>query len=145
MKYETEIKINASREKVVDLFQDLSIQQEWQKNLKEIKPLKGSDRKAGDINDLIFDTGDRVIEMRETVLDNKLPDKFNVLYEANGIQNIMMNTFTQVDEDNTVWHSEVEFKFKGFMKLATLIMKPAFKRQTIDTMTQFKKFAEHIK
>jgi hypothetical protein len=145
MKYQTEIIIHKSRQIVVELFKNINKQKEWQKNLKEIKTMNGDKRQTGDVNHLIFDNNNKVIEMKETVLENNLPFSFKVLYEANGIVNIIENKFTEVNIETTKWQSDVEFKFKGFMKIATILMKSAFKSQTNNVMSNFKEFVENNK
>lgn len=143
MKYHLEIEINKPRNEVVSLFLDLDRLEEWQINLIEVKPLNGKERIKGDKTELTYDQGNRIINMSETVLENEAPGKFDVLYEANGIINIMKNQFVESNNSNTIWKTDVEFKFKGFMKIVTLLMKYAFRNQTRQTMQNFKDFAEN--
>jgi hypothetical protein len=55
----------------------------------------------------------------------------------------MKNQFVESNQSKTIWKTNVEFKFKGFMKIVTLLMKYAFRNQTRQNMQNFKDFAEN--
>ncbi len=141
MIYTTSRTIQAPRSRVVELFDDPANMQKWQPGLESAQLIKGRSRQPGAETHLKFKMGKREMEMKETIELRELPDKFDCIYEANGVWNRVRNQFVDRGEQ-TEWTMESEFKFKGMMKLMGWIMPGAFKKQTGKNMDQFKEFVE---
>ena len=143
MKYSSEISISLPREKVIELFDNPENLKHWQPGLISYEHIEGDYGKAGSKMLLKYKMGKREIEMIETITVRNLPDEFSGTYEAKGVWNKVKNTFTEPQAGTTIWTSENEFKFKGFMKLMAMVMPGAFKKQSYKYLKQFKEYAEN--
>lgn len=143
MKYEEEIIINKPVKEVIDLFDSEEHLYEWQEGLEKIEHLSGEKREVGAKMKLFFRMGNRRLEMTETITKKNLPDIFEGSYQTNGIFNIVRNSFSETKEGHTLWKTENEFHFGGFMKLFSWFSPGTFKKQTFKIMEQFKHFAEN--
>ena len=93
----------------------------WQPGLISFEHISGDHGKPGAKMLLKYKMGKREVEMIETILVRNFPDEFTGTYEAKGVWNKVRNTFSEPKPGITVWTSENEFKFKGFMKLMAAI------------------------
>lgn len=142
MKYSTEIEINLPVARVIELFDDPENLKHWQPGLKSFEHLSGTPGQPGAKSKLLFQMGNREIEMIETVTVRNLPQEFSGTYEADGVFNIVKNYFVPIDENRTKYISEQEFQFKGFMKIMGWLMPGMFKKQSQVFLENFKNFAE---
>tara|TARA_R110001583_G_scaffold16155_1_gene65609 strand:+ start:11284 stop:11718 length:435 start_codon:yes stop_codon:yes gene_type:complete len=142
MKYEVEIDINLSRNKVIELFDNADNMKHWQPGLISFEHLSGEPGQVGAKSKLKYQMGKREIEMIETITVNKLPDEFSGTYEAKGVWNEVQNYFIEVDENVTKWKSVNEFKCGGFMKVMAFFMPSMFKKESCKYLKNFKAFAE---
>ena len=141
MKYTCEVVIDLPREKIIPLFDNADNLLKWQSGLKSFEHLSGEPGQVGAKSRLIFDEGGRKVEMIETITVRNLPDEFSGTYQAKGVDNWVSNRF--IDEgEKTRWLSESEFKFSGVMRFLAVLMGGSFRKQTLDFMNSFKKFAE---
>ena len=114
----------------------------WQKGLISFDHLNGEPGKPGAESRLVYQMGKRRIEMIETINFNNLPEEMHLTYLAKGVVNFQKNQFKEEGEE-TRWISDVEFRFKGFMKLMSLFMgASAFRKQSQSYLDDFKAFAE---
>jgi hypothetical protein len=58
------------------------------------------------------------------------------------VWNEVKNRFEETASGTTIWYTQNEFRFEGFMKLMAMLMPGAFKRQSFKYMKLFKSFAE---
>lgn len=142
MKYTLEIDIAQPLGKTIELFDNPENLPKWQDGLVSFTHRSGTPGEEGAVSDLVYKMGRREISMTETIVKRNLPDEFTGIYEANGVKNWVKNSFESIDENNTKWISEVEFQFKGFMKIMSKLMPKAFKKQSYQYMQDFKAFAE---
>jgi len=142
MKYKVEVIINIPRYKMLELFQDMEFMKEWQEGFESLTHLEGTPGEVGAISLLKYNSKGKTSEIKETVLQKDLPNTFNFLYEANGVENIANNTFVDLG-DKTKWVGEHEFNFSGFMKIMSKLLKGAFIKQTTKDMNSFKTHAEN--
>lgn len=142
MKYSVDIEINKPIDKVVELFNNPANMKEWMEGLISFEHLSGTPGKVGAKSKLKFKTGNREMEMTETVTVRNLPHEFSGIYEAKGVYNIVKNKFVSVSNNKTILTNEQEFQFKGFMKIVAFVMQGAFKKQSLKYMAAFKTFAE---
>lgn len=143
MKYTSEIEINQPVEKVIELFDNPSNLPKWMKGLQSFEPISGTPGQAGAKSRLKFKMGNREIEMIETITLRNLPTEFSGTYEAKGVFNIVKNKFIELPGNRTRYVSEQEFQFKGIMKIIGFLMPGAFKKQSMQYLTDFKNFAEN--
>ncbi|MCB7480973.1 SRPBCC family protein [Christiangramia sediminis] len=142
MKYQQEISINRPRNEVVEKFSDPDNLEHWQRGFIFMKPINGKLGAEGSQNLLKYEMGKREIEMTETILKNDLPKEYSATYEAKGVYNFQINRFNETPENATIWITDNEFKFSGFMKLFGWFMPGAFKKQSWKYMEDFKAFVE---
>lgn len=112
------------------------------KGLQSFEHISGTPGQPGAKSKLKFKMGKREIEMIETITVRNLPAEFSGTYEAQGVFNIVKNKFVSLPDNKTNYISEQEFQFKGFMKLIAFLMPGAFKKQSMQYLTDFKNFAE---
>lgn len=142
MKYTTEILVGLPRKQVIELFDNPGNMKHWQRGFIGIEHIDGTPGEEGARSRLTYKMGKRTVEMVETISVRELPDSFHASYEARGVFNVVRNYFREKDADTTLWVSENEFRFKGFMKVMALIMPGAFRKQSHKYMEDFKAFAE---
>ena len=142
MKYQQEIIIEKPRKEVVEKFSNPDNMKHWQRGFIFMKPINGELGAEGSQNLLKYDMGKQKVEMTETILKNNLPDEYSATYEAKGVYNYQVNRFTPTLEKSTLWITENEFQFSGFMKLFGWFMPGAFKKQSWKYMEDFKAFVE---
>ena len=145
MKYQLEITINKPRKEVVEKFSDPKNMKHWQRGFISMKHVNGEFGAEGSQNLLNYDMGKRKIEMTETIIKNNLPDEYSATYEAKGVYNYQVNRFSPTLEKSTLWTTDNEFQFSGFMKLIGWFMPGAFKKQSRKYMEDFKAFVEEEK
>lgn len=127
MKCTSEIVIDLTRARVVEIFDNPDNLKVWQ---------------PGATSKLFFDEKGRHIEMVETVTSRNLPDEFSGTYATQGVFNIVRNRFVEEGPGRTRSIADNKFQFGGFMKLVGFFMRGAFPKQTMAFMQQFKAFAE---
>ncbi len=142
MKYSSSIDIDRPLATVVEKFQDIESMHKWQEGLIGYKLLQGAPGANGSTMALSYQMGKRKIEMVETILNNSLPERFDVLYDANGVKNINTNTFEVLSPTRTRYAIETEFEFRGFMRVIAFVMPGAFRKQTLKMLKDFKRFVE---
>lgn len=142
MKYTVDITIDLPRPKVIELFDNPDNMSKWQPELVSFDPISGVPGQPGAQSKLHYKMDKRDVEMIETITKNNLPDELAGTYETKGVYNVISNRFEVLNDDQTKWVSENEFRFTGFMKLMGIFMKNAFPKQTLKFMNQFKDFAE---
>lgn len=144
MKYSSSIEINKPIHEVVALFDNPDHMSKWMEGLQSFEHLSGNPGQTGAKSRLKFKNGRREIEMIETITVRNLPEEFSGVYEAPGVYNMVTNRFRKVDDNKTLYISEQEFQFKGFMKLIGLLMPGAFKKQSAKFQKDFKRFVENF-
>ena len=144
MKYTSEIEINLPREKVIELFDNKANLKHWQEGLQSFEHLSGDPGTIGSKYTLKYKMGKRNIEMTETILKRE-SSNFDFLYEAKGVWNEVKNSFSEIDQNQTKWTIENDFRGKGMMAIMMFLMPSMFKKQTMKFMNSFKKFTENHK
>jgi hypothetical protein len=126
MKYSTEIDINVPLDRVIELFDNADNLPKWQPELLSFEHLSGEPGQGGATSRLRYQMGKREIEMIETITKNDLPKEFSGTYETRGAKNWISNRFSEIDDNNTKWIAENEFKFSGLMAVMSIFMRSAF-------------------
>jgi hypothetical protein len=144
MKYSSEIVVNVPRDRFIELFDNPDNMSKWQPGLVSFTPLSGTPGHPGAQSKLVYAMGSRTVEMIETITLRNLPDEFAGTYGAKGVHNIVSNRFSVTGPDGrfTHWIIHCEFQCTGFMRLMTLFMPGAFKKETRKMLQNFKEFAE---
>ena len=111
-----QIEIFAKREKVLATFQDRSQHYSWHQGLQRFELLKGRDWEEGTQHHLPFKMGRTEFTLLETIIENRLPNaiqmKVNTL--GKGINNTILNRFSETKEGNTLYEVEVVYTFTSW-------------------------------
>ncbi len=142
MKYTTEVIINLPRTKVIELFDNTENMYNWQEGLKSFEPISGDPGQEGAQSKMVFEGRKGDLEMTETITKRNFPDEFHGVYKARGVYNEMLNYFTDLEDNKTLWRTVSIFKFSGLMAIMAPFMKVAFKNNTLLSMERFKSFSE---
>lgn len=143
MKYTLELIVELPLEAFIKKFDNTENMKHWQRGLVSTEHISGNPGQYGAKMKLVYKMGNREMELIETVTHRKLPYEFHGTYDAKGIHTIQENYFEETPKGHTKWTSKSEFIPLGFtMRLMTLIMPGAFKKQSLQYMKDFKNFAE---
>ena len=148
IKYTEEIEINSNIDTVITLFDNPYNMKEYMKGIESYTVLNGNIKEAGTTSELIVnyiedDGVKHKIVMIEEIITNNLPEEKKVTYTANGVYNIVTNSFIRITDDKTKFINEQEFEFKGYMKVMGFFMPSAFKEQSRLYLQNFKEFVEN--
>jgi hypothetical protein len=142
MKYTLELEIDQPCDVVGELIGDPDKRTAWQPDLIGIDYLKGDPGKEGSTAIIKYRMGKAVLEMKETIVENRLPNQFVCTYETDKVRNLVVNDFEETPSGGTKWIFTSEFQCRGFLKILTLLMPGTFRKQSLKYMHQFKDFAE---
>ena len=143
MKYTTEIIVNIPLEAFIKKLDNPENMKHWQRGLVGYDYISGTPGDIGAKMKLLYKMGKRDMELIETITHKKMPHEFHVNYDTKGMHNIQENYFEETMNGQTKWISKSEFIPTGFMlRMMTLIMPSAFKKQSKTYMQDFKNFAE---
>lgn len=143
MRYSVDVDINAPRDQVLEVFLDTARLHDWQPDLLRWEMIQGEDPNApGAQMRQIHRMGKSEIDMVQTIVENRAPDFLAATYEADGVWNIVENSFSDRG-DTTHWRIDTEFKCDGLMiRLMTIFAPWMFRRNTKSAMMRFKTLVE---
>jgi hypothetical protein len=143
MKYTTQITIDLPLDQVIKKLDNPENMKHWQKGLIGYEVLNGTPGEEGAQMILNYKMGKRNMSLTETITKRNFPSEFHANYDTKGVHNIQKNYFHPINENQTEWISESEFKFSSFMmKTMGFLMPGAFKKQSMKYLIDFKNFAE---
>ena len=142
MKYTCELVVNLPRQRMIELFDNPDNMYKWQPGLVSFEHTSGEEGQSGAKSKLLYDMNGRKVEMVETILSRNLPDEFSGTYEVKGVYNLVENHFYEDGPERTRWVMNTEFHFSGLMKVIAFFMGGSFRKQSMEFMQNFKKFAE---
>ncbi|MFD6878563.1 MULTISPECIES: SRPBCC family protein [unclassified Streptomyces] len=156
MKYTVSIEIALPREKVAQLLADPAHLPKWLRGLVLHDPLSGEHGQLGTTSRVVMEMGRRKFECTETITRREPADlreipKTNVVHfdreiVGEGMWSAVRDRLTEAGPETTLWESENEYRFSGFlMKLVGFLMPGAFRKQSQQHMRDFKAFAEQGK
>ncbi|MFF9150465.1 SRPBCC family protein [Streptomyces sp. NPDC014861] len=153
MKYNVSIEIALPRERVVQLLADPAQMPKWLRGLVLHEPLSGEHGQVGTTSRVVMRMGQREMECTETITRREPSDLHGIPKESavhfereivgEGMWSAVRDRLTEADPSTTLWASENEYRFSGFlMRLVALLMPGAFRKQSLQHMQDFKAFAE---
>ncbi|MGW4054857.1 SRPBCC family protein [Streptomyces sp. NPDC004779] len=156
MKYTVSIEIALPRERVVQLLADPAQMPKWLRGLVLHEPLSGVHGQVGTRSRVVLQMGQRNFECTETITRREPSDlseipKASVVHfdreiVGEGMWSAVRDRLTEAGPGTTLWASENEYRFSGFlMRLVGLLMPGAFRKQSQQHMRDFKAFAEEGK
>lgn len=84
--------------------------------------------------------GPTSIKVRETIINNSLPDELICCYQTRGIQYTIKNIFTEITENTTDFFSVHEFSFHSFWKIISFFASNYFKSYSYYYVAKFKDY-----
>lgn len=143
MKYTCEIDINLGRTRTIELFDDPDNLPKWLIGLEHFAHVSGEKGQPGAKSELVVKSGNRRVEMIETIEKRDLTRAFTAVYTTKGMWNRTENVLTDNGDGTTRWTQTNEFRCDGWMmKLVMKLMPGAFRKETLKQMASFKAFAE---
>ena len=143
MKFALELPLQKSRDEVWKAFDNPENTKIWQPSLVNFETSSGIQGQPGAVSKLTYKEGKREFSLIEKVTHRAEPDRFDVVYENEFADNSVKNTFVIVNDNETLWRMEVEFKFKTLiMKLIGPSMKTNYILRNERDMQRFKEFVE---
>ncbi|MGV6831452.1 MAG: SRPBCC family protein [bacterium] len=143
MKYSNSVIIEKPLEEVIQKIDNIDNIKHWQRGLTSAEHLSGTPGEIGAKMKMMYKFGKREMELIETITKRNFPHEFNATYDAKGMHNIQQNLFEELPDGTTKWISNSEFQASSFMLKAMMFFMPgAFKKQSLQYMNDFKKFAE---
>ena len=143
MKFALELPLQKSRDEVWKTFDNPENTKIWQPSLINFETISGIQGQPGAVSKLTYKEGKREFSLTEKVIHRAEPDRFDVVYENEFADNSVKNTFVIINDNETLWRMEVEFKFKTLiMKLIGPSMKTNYILRTERDMQRFKEFVE---
>ncbi|WP_166380066.1 SRPBCC family protein [Catellatospora methionotrophica] len=156
MKYTVSIEIAQPRERVAQLLADPAQLPKWLRGMVLHEPLSGVHGQVGTTSRVVLQMGQQKIEATETITRREPADlhaipkdivvHFSREIVSDGMWSAAHEHLTEVGPEATLWVSENEYRFGGWlMRLVGLVMPGAFRKQSLRHMRDFKAFAEQGK
>lgn len=144
MKYTCTVQIPLNRKDCIDLWMDESQFAKWQDGFQHRNWIEGKPNQKQSKSEILFLQGKRRMELKETILDNSLPDYIIGSYDHVHMSNTQKTSFEVISSEVTKITSEVEYTaFHSFMpKMMAKIFPGMFKKQSQKWLDQFKALAE---
>ena len=143
MKYSNSVIIEKPLDEVIQKIDNIDNIKHWQRGLTSAEHLSGTPGEIGAKMKMMYKFGKREMELIETITKRNFPHEFNATYDAKGMHNIQQNLFEELPDGTTKWTSNSEFQASSFLLKAMIFFMPgAFKKQSLQYMNDFKKFAE---
>ena len=136
--YQIQMKIEQPIERVTSYYVNRDTMPLWEKGLTNIEDVKNRLFEEDSEGYLIFSLNGYQMNMKTTVVSNKLPAEITILYEVKGAWNQCINRF-ESQGSNTIWTMDVIFD----METETYIEKDRFITKTTEAMRIYKEFIEH--
>jgi len=142
MKHKTEVLIDADRATVWRMFDDPDNMTKWQPTLRSFAHKAGTPGQPDAVSELIYDENGRQVVMIETITARRAPDFLGGTYESNWGTMIIFNHFEATDDRKTRWTSNMNYQFKGFMKIMAFFMRKSICNRSDRDMNRFKLLVE---
>jgi hypothetical protein len=145
MKFKLELPIHKPRADVWKAFDNTENIKKWQPTLIKFEPVSGTPGQPGAISKLTYEEGGREFTLIEKITHRDEPGSFDGIYENNFTDNIVRNKFIERGQHQTLWVTEIEFRFKTLiMKIMGPMMKKNLIARTQKDMERFKEMAESL-
>ena len=144
MKFTGSIIINKPRALVAELFADPQHLHHYQDGFKRKELVSGDAGTNGAISMMYYEMGKSEMELKETITNNALPERFEAFYEHKHMDNTMLATFESIDSNSTRFNYEFDYvRISWIMPRLMFTLFPGmFRKQGEKWMNQFKDFVE---
>lgn len=142
MKHKTEILIDADLATVWRMFDDPDNMAKWQPTLKSFTHKSGVPGQPDAVSELVYDENGRDVVMTETITARREESFLGGTYESRWGTVIIFNHFEDAGDGKTRWSSNMNYSFKGFMKILALFMQKSICSRSDRDMNRFKLLVE---
>ena len=144
MKFKCSIEINKSRDEVVEYFINPQYLGEYQDGFIHKKLIRGKASQKHTVSKMYYKHGKIDMEIRETIIENNLPESLIGFYHHKHMDNYMRCKFTWLDNNKTLYESEIDYiRINWIMPRLMAILFPSMYRKQVEKwMRQFKEFVE---
>ena len=144
IKFKGFVEINQPREKVVELFADPQYLGEYQDGFQRKELISGEAGEDGAVSKMYYQSGNRNMELTETITANCLPESFEASYHHTHMDNTMKCTFVKLNQKQTRYEYEFEYTRINWVmpRLMAILFPNMYRKQGEKWMQQFKAFAE---
>jgi hypothetical protein len=142
MRYTLSNTINKPLDEVIEKFKDPEGIKHWMEGLQRLEHVSGTPGEVGAISNFHFIHKKKEMVIKETILEQNLPDQIKFSYHSAMGDNEVEMKFEKLNETSVKQINNSYFELKGFMKLMGFMMKGMFKKQSLKYMTAFKNYVE---
>jgi carbon monoxide dehydrogenase subunit G len=142
MKHKSEVLIDADRATVWQFFDNPDNMPKWQPTLKSFTHKSGTPGQPDAVSELIYDENGRESVMIETITARREPDFLGGTCESKWGTVVIVNLFEETDDGKTRWACNMNYIFRGFMKIMALFMRKSIFSRTDTGMNRLKLLVE---
>jgi len=110
----------------------------WQPSLAAFEPLSGAPGEVGSTARLTFQEGKMTIVLVETVTLRRPPEEFAAIFDSSHAHSTVHNRFIDLGDGRTRWVMDLEFKFKGMLKLLGPALRGQVERRMHEDVARFR-------
>ncbi|MEO1438156.1 MAG: SRPBCC family protein [Bacteroidota bacterium] len=144
LKYTSEVLIQAPIDFVVEYFENPQYLGFYQEGFVGKDLISGEPGKELAVSNMHYKIGDRQMVIKETIIDNHLPDHFEALYEHRDMDNNFIAQFVAINETETKYTVTIEY-FRarwGTPRLLLRFFPKKMKQMSDKWMYNFRDFVE---
>jgi len=142
MKLHNEINIDADRKTVWRVFDDPENAGKWQPGLKSQKHLSGTPDESGAKYELTYDHNGKDLTVVTTLTEKREFEFMAAVLDSDWSRTTMTYRFESVSNRQTLWILELDYRFKGFYRIAALFFRKTMRSRSQDEMQRFKQLVE---
>ena len=144
MKHKGSIELDKPRSVVVKYFADPNYLGEYQDGFVKKELIEGDQGQKGAVSIMYYKSGNREMELTETITANRLPDSFEASYHHKQMDNTMKCKFIVLNENQTKYEYEYEYTRINWIlpKLVAILFPGMYRKPMEKWMRQFKEFVE---
>ncbi len=142
MKHKVEILIDADVVTVWRMFDDPDNMMKWQPALRSFTHKSGVPGQPDAVSELVYDENGKEVVMTETITARREKSFLGGTYESSWGKVVVFNHFEETGDGKTRWTSNLNYSFKGFMKIMALFMQNSIRSRSDRDMNRFKLLVE---
>ena len=142
MKHKTDIVIDADLDTVWRMFDDQNNMTKWQPTLKSITHKSGTPGQLDAVSELVYEEDGRDVVMTETITARRERSFLGGTYDSNWGSVVIFNHFEAVGDGKTRWSSNMNYSFKGVMRIMAFFMRKSICNRSDRDMNRFKLLVE---
>ena len=144
MKFSVSVDINKPLDQVAALFANPDLLKHYQPGCVKKELISGQVGTDGAVSMMYYRSKKHEMELKETIIANRLPQSFEGLYEHKHMDNTMKSTFDALSDQQTRYTAEIHYSRIDWVmpRLMTIVFPNMFKKHTQQWLDNFKAYAE---